>query len=132
MATPVRSGIVYRNGNPTPMNFTPRLKDCVADPPSPASEPGLSTFVQASDDARSRQMEVNLALLPANLSGFADDPSLGGIAGHVSIAPITLDDSIDHAALSEWAASRGGNRLHRLTIAVMRAAGFEVRVDDAD
>ena len=126
MAVPLRTGIVYRRGNPTAANFTPRPKDCVANPPAPASEPGLSTFMTPGDDSTQRHRAVDLALLPPELCGFADDPSVGGTEGHVTIAPVTPDGRVDVAGLRAWAATRGEQTIHPFTRAVMRAAGLRV------
>jgi hypothetical protein len=127
MAAPIRVGVVYRSGNPTAGNFTPREKDLIAEPPSPASEPGLSTYQRLDPDATKKQLGIQLDLLPPELCGFADIPTLGGIDGHVAIAPVTLDGRVDMAALREWAATRAGKTIHPFTKAVMRAAGLRIK-----
>src|SRR5438093_6040599 len=124
MAVPVRTGIVYRYGNATAANFTPREKDCIAQPPSPASAPGLSTFRTPDPDPTRKRWALDLGLLPTELCGFADEPALGGFDGHVSIAPISPDGNVDDVALRAWAATRGSETVHAFTHAVMRAAGL--------
>lgn len=120
MATALRTqGIVYRRGTATDSNLTPRPgRDTVW---KPGQEPGLSTLETLVLKPGEKAQVIDLALLQAPLSAFADDPHLGGTPGHVAIAPVDAAGVIDQQRLDDWAASRGTGRLHPLTQIVRTA-----------
>lgn len=79
--------------------------------------PGLST-VESLQPGQTGQ-KIDLARLPLPLRAWADDPSLGGTVGHVSIAPVDDTGAFDQQQLDAWAASRSTGHRHALTQAVL-------------
>lgn len=103
--------IVYRYGNLTPAGFTPRPgRD------TEGSLAGLSSFTIPPPRGRAQAIDTDKLAPP--LRAFpdrADNPH------HVSIAPADSEGNIDMEQLREWAASRGGATIHRLTQLAMNA-----------
>jgi hypothetical protein len=118
MATTIRTtGIVYRRGSKTNRNLTPRPGiDTVG---RPGQEPGLSTSETLRPGVVGQG--IDLAMLPATLKAFADDPAIGGSPGHVAIVPVDAAGTIDWQLLQEWAASRNSGQPHPLTIMLENA-----------
>lgn len=117
--TPTSQGVVYRSGNRTEQNFTPRPgKDTTG---RPGQAPGLSTFRPYELGPREKVQVIDLTLLQSPLRAFDDDPTEGGTAGHVSIVPVDSAGEVDQALLEEWARSRGSSPAHRLTELVLAA-----------
>jgi hypothetical protein len=109
--------IVYRLGNLTAANFTPRPdRDTVG---GPGRSPGLSTVIDLPTGRKAQAIETSLLRLP--LVSIPDDPALGGEVGHVAIAPISETGAIDEQLLQEWAASRSEDVVHSLTQSVLDA-----------
>ena len=120
--------LVYRSGSGREDNLTPRMiKDTVG---KPGQSPGLSTYTNLGlavlPGGKAQVIDLDLLQLP--LRGLEDEPLLeGGREGHVSIAPTTPDGEVDRALLEEWAATRGTDRVHRLTEIVKQALVATVR-----
>ncbi|MGB6044238.1 MAG: hypothetical protein WBF93_13855 [Pirellulales bacterium] len=103
--------IVYRLGNLTADNFTPRLdKDTVA---RPGQEPGLSASETIPLGRKAQAVDLSLLLRP--LRAFPDDPEQGGTPGHVAIAPANPSDEVVMDALNAWALFRGSEQTHPYT-----------------
>lgn len=119
--------LVFRGGTSTDDNLTPRPgKDTVS---NQGRSPGLSVWehLAMSTAPGGKAQLIDLDLLGGELAAFADDPTTGGDPGHFVIAPIRRDRSIDQDLLSEWAASRGTGKPHRLTVALRGALAGEAR-----
>lgn len=114
--------IVYRGGSQTDDNLTPRPeKDLEI---SPGRAPGLSAFdqIEMAVGPGAKAQGIDVGRLGGLLWAFPDDPEKeGGVMGHLSIAPIQQDRTIDLELLGEWAAARKSGRVHRLT-SVLRNA----------
>jgi hypothetical protein len=117
--------IVYRYGNLTSANFTPREKDTV---PGAGQTPGLSTWEMPPAGGIKAQ-KLDLRLLGPPLRAFPDKPHEGGFPGHVAIAPVDDSGELDTRALEDWAASRGGEQIHPLT-QLMLDAVIQLNVKD--
>lgn len=103
--------VIYRLGNLTPDNFTPRPgKDTVA---SPGQVPGLSASVALSPGRKAQGIEIDRIKPP--LRAIPDDPERGGSPGHFAIAPVDTDNNVDMTLLEAWAQSRGSGEMHELT-----------------
>ncbi len=110
-------GFVYRRGSRSDANFTPRPgRDTVG---RPGRIPGLSTVESLQPGERGQKIDLVRLALP--LRAWADDPGLGGTAGHVSIAPVDDAGAFDQQQLDDWAASRSTGHRHALTQAVLTA-----------
>jgi len=103
--------IIYRQGNLTPDNFTPRPgKDTVG---GPGQAPGLSASVAPSPGRKAQGIEIGRIKPP--LRATPDDPERGGTPGHFAIAPVDMNNNIDIRRLEAWAQSRGSGQTHELT-----------------
>lgn len=114
--------LVYRGGSATDDNLTPRAPADTAGDGGQST--GLSVFAaleQAVSPGGKAQV-FDLELLEHPLHAFADDPAAaGGVAGHVTIAPVTAAGEIDRDLRLQWAAQRGTGRTHELTTVLRRA-----------
>lgn len=109
--------IIYRLGNLTPDNFTPRPgKDTVG---RPGQAPGLSASVGLSPDRKAQGIEIERVKPP--LRAIRDDPERGGTPGHFAIAPVDTDNNIDMRRLGDWAQARGSGQTHELTQSLLDA-----------
>jgi hypothetical protein len=118
MPTEWRSlGIVYRLGRRTPNNFTPKPKDMIGHPG--LREPGLSILEHLAEGEIG--IAINLSLLSHPLRAFADDPGSPGRPGHLAIAPVDHDGSVDVEKLREWIKSRETDLNHPFTQQILEA-----------
>jgi hypothetical protein len=108
--------LVYRGGSNRDDNFTPRPgKDTITKMGVAA---GLSVFARlelaAAPGDKAQCLDIELLAPP--LQAFPDDLATGyGTEGHLSIAPVTADGTVDLILLEEWAATRGSGACHPLT-----------------
>lgn len=103
--------IIYKWGNLTSDNFTPRLeKDLIG---RAGQKPGLSTSEIAPSNRKSQGIALDQILPP--LMAFPDDPNEGGTPGHVAISPVNEAGEIDIEKLKEWASSRNSDHIHPFT-----------------
>jgi hypothetical protein len=108
--------VVYRGGSQTDDNLTPRPEKDLETRKGRA--PGLSAFdrIEMAVEPGSKVQGIDLKRLGDPLRAFPDDPEKeGGVMGHLSIAPVQSDGTIDLDLLGEWAATRKSGRVHRLT-----------------
>jgi hypothetical protein len=103
--------IIYRSGNLTADNFTPRPgKDTAG---KPGQKPGLS-LSERSPPGRKVQ-SIDIRKLKPPLRAFPDDVAQGGTPGHIAIAPVDEKGEVDIKLLEAWAAERGSSQIHELT-----------------
>lgn len=103
--------LVYRSASGTAGSLTPRPGKDTEGP-----KRGLSSFTTAAAAPKSSRLQViDLDLLPPHLCGIADGD------GHVSIAPVRPDGTIDDERLREWASQRQAGPRHAFTDAILRA-----------
>jgi hypothetical protein len=122
MAAPtiMKEGFVYRGGSRKPRNMTPRLEKDVCDDSGKA---GLSAYLTVEDatDPDDWCQKIDIGKLVAPLVAYLESD------GHVGIAPVTGDGSIDVELLTEWALSRGNEPPHALTNIVLNAIVEPIR-----
>jgi hypothetical protein len=110
MAAPtiITSGFVYRGGTRTNRSLTPRLGRDVSTIPGKA---GLSAFEKFENANRPGNyvQKIDVSRLAAPLAALLEDD------GHVGIAPVKADGSIDEDLLTEWAKTRDAGVRHALT-----------------
>jgi hypothetical protein len=107
---------VYRRGNLTAKQFTPREDDTRAEP---GAAPGISTDRTLEDGVKGQR--IDLGQLPAGFGAFEDDPAEGGTEGHITIAPVDENGAIHQQRLEEWARSRDSGDEHELTRLLLEA-----------
>ena len=113
-ATIITTGFVYRGGTRTNRSLTPRLQKDVSNVPGKA---GLSAF-QKFDDANrpgNYVQKIDVGRLTSPLAAILEDD------GHVGIAPVKTDGSIDEELLIEWAQTRDTGVRHALSAIVYDA-----------
>jgi hypothetical protein len=106
--TIMKSGFVYRGGTRTNRSLTPRLHMDVS---NVAGKAGLSAF-EKFDDANkpgNYVQKIDVAKLASPLAAILEDD------GHVGIAPVKADGSVDEDLLIEWANTRDVGSRHPLT-----------------
>lgn len=109
--------IVYRWGNLTADNFTPRPgEDTVG---RAGRQPGLSASQAPPVDCKAQGIELDLLARP--LQAFFDEPDQGETEGHIGIAPASHAGAVDAKALEEWASFRKTGQVHQFTQALLDA-----------
>jgi hypothetical protein len=111
--------LLYRLGRRSPGNFAPRTgKDTIGQVGRP---PGLSTLESVQLGPGQLAQVIGLDLLQPPLRPIPDDPSQGGVAGHFAIAPVDNAGLVNQSLLEEWAAARGNQPPHPLTVNLLKA-----------
>jgi hypothetical protein len=120
MATIIREGFVFRSGKRKPRAMTPRLETDVSDVPGQA---GLSAFtaLEHALDPGEKGSKIDVSRLSSPLAAFLEPD------GHVGIAPVKADGTIDRDLLEAWAKTRDAAEVHPLTAIVLDAIDDEVR-----
>src|SRR4051812_17890125 len=111
----VRDGFVYRKGSDSLLAMTPRPDDDVS---TDLQEAGLSTWREftAAVTPGKKGQKIDLSKLDTAVFGcFQDDD------GHVSIVPVDAEGNLDMMKLAEWAATRGAQAPHPLTVMLVKA-----------
>ena len=103
--------VVYIWGNLTVDNFTPRPgMDIIS---KPGQQAGLSAWDVAPLGKKAQGIDITM--LKALLKAIPDDAALGGVSGHLAIAPVDDKGEVDIRRLEDWAMARGTGRTHELT-----------------
>lgn len=117
----LNDGFIYRIGNATYLNFTPKVKDLADDKPG-LRMPGLSALSAPIHlQGRITAFAIDVAKLGPTLGVYADDPRANGRPGHVTIVPIDPSGMPVASELEGWAASCGADPPHGYTRIVFLA-----------